>query len=51
VSNSEKIQKVDVNVEKDCKQKMFVSEKSHVLAVDNISVHLKGHISQPAKPH
>jgi hypothetical protein len=23
VSNSEKIQKVDVNVEKDCKQKMF----------------------------
>jgi hypothetical protein len=52
VSNSEKIQKVGLNVEKDCKQKMFcfkkkemknkVSEKSHVLAVDNICGSLKG---------
>jgi hypothetical protein len=27
VSNSEKIQKVGVNVEKDCKQKMFCFQK------------------------
>jgi hypothetical protein len=30
VSNSEKIQKVSVNVEKDCKQKMFCFKKKEM---------------------